>query len=200
MRFYNQGGYVARFKLNYTLNGSGKTFTTDQLPVGHEASLVIPAAATDVVMSGEYLNGVGGWKPLFSRSVGQPTFIGFTSYGTIFGPAVKDEYPEISSIIAKANELTVTQGGGYVARIRVTYKQNGQDVVAVDNSDLSAGWTSVFKIPADATTIHLMAWTRTGLVWAPWKGIIDKIWPSPPNECVKVYGTTLDPRWNNECH
>jgi hypothetical protein len=45
-----------------------------------------------------------------------------------------------------------------------------------------------------------MAWTRTGVVWDPWKGIIDKIWPSPPNECIKVYGTTLDPKWNNECH
>lgn len=87
-----------------------------------------------------------------------------------------------------------------MARIRVTYKQNGQDVVAIDNSDVSAGWNQVFKIPFDATNIHLMAWTRTGVVWDPWKGIIDKIWPSPPNACIKVYGTTLDPKWNAECH
>jgi hypothetical protein len=24
-------------------------------------------------------------------------------------------------------------------------------------------------------------------------------YPSPPNECIKVYGTTLDPKYNNEC-
>ena len=94
----------------------------------------------------------------------------------------------------------MTQGGGYVARIRVDYQQGGKNVVAVDNSDISAGWNKVFSIPFDATNIHLQAWTRTGLVWDPWKSIIDKTYPSPPNECIKVYGTTLDPKWNNECH
>ena len=57
----------------------------------------------------------------------------------------------------------------------------------------------MFTIPADATNIHLQAWTKTGLVWEPWHGIIDKTYPSPPNECIKVYGTTLDPKYNNEC-
>jgi thiol-activated cytolysin len=112
---------------------------------------------------------------------------------------VKDEYPEISNIIAKANELTVTQGGGYVAWIRVTYQQGGRRVTAVDDGGASAGWRRVFTIPTDATNIRLEAWSKTGLVWEPWKSIIDRNYPSPPNECIKVYGTTLDPKWNNEC-
>jgi hypothetical protein len=198
VRFYNQAGYNARFKLAYNLNGAPQASQTETLPVGHENTYAIPAAATNIVASGEWNDGIN-WKPLFARNLARPTFIGFTSYGTIFGPSYKDEYPEISNIIAQARQLTVTQGGGYVAWIRVTYTRNGQGVTAVDNSGASAGWRQVFDIPADATNIHLQAWTKTGLVWEPWHGIIDKNYPSPPNECIKVYGTTLDPKYNNEC-
>lgn len=198
VRFYNQAGYNARFTLAYNLNGAPQTFTTPTLSVGKEQTYAIPAAATNIVASGEWNDGIN-WKSLFTRNLSRPTYMGFTSYGTIFGPSYKDEYPEISNIIAQARELTVTQGGGYVAWIRVTYTQGGRGVTAVDNSGASAGWRQVFTIPADATNIHLQAWTKTGLVWEPWHGIIDKTYPSPPNECIKVYGTTLDPKYNNEC-
>jgi hypothetical protein len=198
VRFFCQAGYVSRFKLAYILNGSPQSFTTRNLSVGYEEKFAIPVAATNIVASGEWFDGIN-WKPLFNRSLPRPTFIGFTSYGTIFSPQVKDEYPEISNIIAKANELTVTQGGGYVAWIRVTYQQGGRRVTAVDDGGASAGWRRVFTIPTDATNIRLEAWSKTGLVWDPWKSIIDRNYPSPPNECIKVYGTTLDPKWNNEC-
>jgi tectonin-like protein/thiol-activated cytolysin len=199
VRFYNQAGYNARYKVSYALKGAPQSFSTETLPVGREKAFTIPAAATNVVASGEWSDGIN-WKPLFTRNLGAPTYIGFTSYGTVFSPQVKDEYPEINSIIAKPNQLTVTQGGGYVARIAVNYTQGGKNVNRVDDSNISAGWNKVFTIPADATNIHLQAWTRTGLVWDPWHQIIDKTYPSPPNECIKVYGTTLDPKYNNECH
>jgi len=198
VRFFNQAGYVSRFKLAYNLNGSPQSNSTQTLAVGHDETFAIPAAATNIVASGEWFDGIN-WKSLFTRNLSRPTYIGFTSYGTIFGPSYKDEYPEISNIIAQANQLTVTQGGGYVAWIRVTYTRGGQGVTAVDNSGASAGWRQVFTIPTDATNIHLQAWTKTGVVWDPWKTIIDKTYPSPPNECIKVYGTTLDPKYNNEC-
>lgn len=198
VRFFNQAGYVARFKLAYNLNGSPQSASTQTLAVGHDETFVIPAAATNIVASGEWFDGVN-WKSLFTRNLSRPTYIGFTSYGTIFGPSYKDEYPEISNIIAQKNELTVTQGGGYVAHIKVTYTQGGRGVTAVDDGGASAGWRNVYTIPADATNIHLQAWTKTGLVWEPERSIIDKTYPSPPNECIKVYGTTLDPKYNNEC-
>src|SRR6185436_3562957 len=198
VRFYNQAGYNARFTLAYNLNGAPQRFTTETLPVGRDATYVIPDAATNIVASGAWNDGIN-WKSLFTRNLSRPTFIGFTSYGTIFGPSYKDEYPEVSNIIAQARELTVTQGGGYVAHIKVTYTQGGRGVTAVDDGGASAGWRRVFTIPADATNIHLQAWTKTGLVWEPEHGIIDKTYPSPPNECIKVYGTTLDPKYNNEC-
>jgi hypothetical protein len=97
------------------------------------------------------------------------------------------------------NQLTVTQGGGYVAWIRLEYNEGGQTKRVLDKSDCGGGWRQVFDIPATATNIHLQAWSNTGWIGEPWKTIIDKSWPSPPNECIKVYNTTLDPKWNNEC-
>jgi thiol-activated cytolysin len=79
-------------------------------------------------------------------------------------------------------------------------QQGGRGVTAVDDGGATAGWRRVFTIPTDAKNIRLEAWTKTGLVWEPWRPIIDKTYLSPPNECIKVYGTTLDPKWNNECH
>lgn len=199
VRYYCQAGFVSRFKLTYGLDGTSTSLSTVDLPVGHEQTFTIPARATNIVFSGEWFDG-GSWRPLFTRDMDRPTFIGFTSYGTLFDPRVKDEYPEVSGVIAQPNELTVTNGGGYVAWVRVTYQQGGQTVTRVDESGTTAGWRTVLNIPVDATNIHLQAWSQTGLVWEPWKTIIDRTYPLPPNECIKLFGTTLEPRTNNECH
>ena len=75
----------------------------------------------------QWWNG-SSWKSLFSRNHTKPTFIGYTSYGTIFDPQFKDEYPEISNIQAPANTLVVTHGGGYVGWFRLEYAQGGKTV------------------------------------------------------------------------
>lgn len=199
IRFYCQAGYVTRFKLDYLLNGAAQSLSTKDLSVGYEETFKLPAAATNIVASGQWFDGIN-WKPLFTRNLPRATYMGFTSYGTIIDARVKDEYPEISGILAKPNELTLTQGGGYVARFRVRYTEGGREVTPVDTGEVSAGWHQVLTIPADASNIHLEAWSATGLVWEPWRSITDRTWPSPPNECVKVYGTSLEPKWNNECN
>ena len=199
IRYYNQGGYVARMTGSYILNGARSNFSTPNLAVGRDTLIVIPAAATSITLASDWTDGIT-WHNYYNGTLAAPTYICYTSYGTIFQPAMKTECPEISNIQGQLQTLTVTQGGGYVARVRVTYTQNGREIVAIDNSDLGAGWRQEFKIPADATNIHLQAWDRTGLVWEPWKSIIDTNYPSPPNVCIKVYGTTLDPKWNNECN
>jgi hypothetical protein len=112
---------------------------------------------------------------------------------------VKEGYPEIENIKGTSNTLTVTHGGGYVARIKISYMQGGKTVVKFDNVDATAGWHQAINIPADATNIYVEIFSRTGVVWEPLKAVFVKTWPSPPNECVKIYGTTLDPKWNSEC-
>ena len=198
VRFYCQAGYVSIFRLSYTVNGQSQTLTTPNLSAGFEKSFAIPYNATNINVQGWYWNGV--WLDLFNTSLSSPTCICYTSYGTIFGPTYKTDCPEVGNMVAQKNQLTVTQGDGYIAWIRLEYTDQGQNKRVLDKSDCGGGWRQVFDVPATATNIHLVAWAATGLTWDPWKTIIDKTWPSPPNECIKVYNTTLDPKWDNECN
>lgn len=198
VRFYCQAGYVSSFKLSYTLNGQAVTKTTKDLSVGYEETFPIPYNATSIGVEGLY--SLGGWKQLFNQTLVRPTYICYTSYGTIFQPSFKTDCPEVGNMTTQANQLTITQGGGYSAWVRLSYTLNGQTVTKIENNSVAAGWRQVVDIPVGSTNIHLQIWDATGLVWDPWKTVVDKTWPYPPNECVKVYGTTLDPKWNNECN
>ncbi len=207
VRFYCQAGYVSTFRLVYDDNvdktGINPQYkrveiNTKNLTVGNEESLPIPAGAKNIYVGGWYL--AGDWKRIFWEKIEAPTFVCYTSYGTIFDARFKTDCPEVGRMISKPNELTVTQGGGYVAWVTLTYTQSGKTVTLRDQQGLGAGWREVYQIPNDATNIHLVVRDATGLVWDPWKTIIDKTWPTPPNECIKVYGTTLNPKWNNECN
>jgi len=197
-RFYCQAGFVSSFRLTYDLNGQTQTFTTPDLSVGNEKTFPIPYNAKNIRVQGWFL--FAGWKELFNQTVLRPTFICYTSYGTFGQPSYKTDCPEVGNMTTKPNELTVTQGGGYSAWIRLTYVQNGQQVTAFDQSSTASGWRKVFAIPAGVTNIHLQIWDATGLGWEPWRTVVDKTWPTPPNECIKVYGTTLDPKSDSECN
>jgi hypothetical protein len=197
VRFFNQAGFNAQFALNYTLNGTPQSNNTGTLTVGQEKTFAIPAAATGVTASGQWFDGVN-WHSLFSQSF-PVTYTGFTTYGTLFAPSYKNSYPELNASIGQASSLTLTQGGGYVANFLVTYVQAGQTVTALNVSGQGAGWHQVVPIPATATNIHLLAQTQTGLAWAPTQTIVDTTYPSPPNVCVKVFGTTLAPQYDNQC-
>lgn len=197
VRFYCQAGYVSRFSLSYTLNGQTVTRTTRDLPVGHEESFPIPFNATNIRVSGNYL--AGTWKEIFNTTLQRPTYICYTSYGTIFEARVKNDCPEVGNMATQANQLTVTHGGGYSAWIKLTYTLNGRTVTPIDQQGLTLGWRQVYDIPREASNIRLETWTSTGLAWEPWRKFVDRSWPQPPNECVKIFGTTLGPSSNNEC-
>ena len=197
-RFYCQAGFVSRFNLSYTLNGQTQTHTTADLAVGHEQSFTIPYNATNIRSEGYY--SLSGWNRIYNVSLAQPTYICFTTYGTIVGPNYKTDCPEVGNMTTQPNQLTVTHGGAYVGWIRVTYQENGQTVTKLEKSNATAGWREVINIPTAVSNIRLEAWSATGWIGEPWKKIIDKTWAVPPGECIKIYGTTLDPRWNNECN
>jgi len=199
VRFYNQGAYVAQYRLSYTLNGQNQEFTTPSLSVGFEKTYSIPYNATNIKVQGWALTGVSSWKEIFNQSLERPTYICYTSFGTIFGPAAKTDCPELANMVSKPNQLTVTHAGAYIARIKLEYYDQGQNQIIIDRSDLGSGWWKIFDIPATATNVHLVAWSATGLVWEPWKLFYENRWASSPNLCVKISGTTLDPKSNNEC-
>jgi hypothetical protein len=210
VRFYCQAGYITRFKLSYTKNVD-KTgffpeykkmeFTTADLNVGSEQSFDIPADAKDIKVQASYAHGINDWRPLINESIAIPSYRCYTSYGTIFDAKYKKDCPEIGNMtVTKPNELTITQGGGYTAWVYLSYKQNGKVVIAQDQKGIAIGWRKAYQIPKDATQIYLYIRNATGLAWEPWKAVVEKTWPVPPNECIKIHGTTLAPKWNNECN
>ena len=204
VRFYCQAGYVSQFKLSYTLKAASPfeqdksvNQTTNSLSVGQEQTFTIPYNAINIKVKGLYA--VGDWKEIFDKTLTQPTYVCYTSYGTVFAPDYKTDCPEIGSMVTKTNELTITHGGGYSAWVNLTYTQNGKAVVAQDQKGYTLGWRKVYTIPADAKNITLLIKEATGLAWEPWKTVINNTWPLPPSGCIKIYGTTLNPKWNNEC-
>lgn len=209
VRFYCQAGYVAKFSVTYSAdidktgyNPNVKTFTktTQDLNVGRDELIVIPYNATRISVQGQFWDGIN-WKPISEPlRLGKSTFMCYTAYGTVFNPNYKTDCPEVGSMIAKKNELTVTQGGAYTAWVYLSYKQNGKVLIAQDQQGFAMGWRKTYKIPADATQIYLYIREATGLTWDPWKAVVEKTWPVAPNECIKIYGTTLDPKWNAECN
>ena len=208
-RFYCQAGYLTKFRLSYSTNVDNtgyfpryekKEFTTKELNVGSEETFEIPADAKDIKVQAWYAYGINDWRPLINETIAKPTYRCYTSYGTIFGAKYKNDCPEVGNMtVTKPNQLTVTQGGAYQGWVYLSYKQNGKVVKVLDLKGVKMGFTTVFPIPKDATQIYLYIRTETGLVWEPWKKAFEKTWPVPPNECIKVYGTSLDPKWNNEC-
>ncbi len=208
VRFYCQAGYVAKFSLTYTadLDKTGFkpdvrtiTKTTQDLNTGRDELIEIPYNATRIYVHGQFWDGT--WRPIKQPlTLNLPTFLCYTAYGTVFNSNYKLDCPEVGSMIAKQNELTVSQGGAYAAWVYLSYKQNGKVVIAQDQQGLTMGWRKVYKIPADASQVYLYIREATALAWEPWKAVVEKTWPTPPNECIKIYGTTLDPKWNGECN
>jgi hypothetical protein len=198
VRFYCQAGFACRFRLSYGHDGVSKSFQTESLSVGREQSYAIPYNAINIAIFAEGYDG-SNWKIVGSKTLPKPTYLGYTAYGTVFEMKVRDGYPETANIIAPANQLIVTHGGGYVASIHVSYTQHGATSYALKRDDLTSPWQQTFEIPRDASNIHVQAWSSTGLAWEPWKSIIDQTWPSPPSVCVRIYGTTLEPKASSEC-
>jgi len=209
LRFFCQAGYVCKFNVSYSVTTSGpnmptttKNFSTDtkELSVGNEDYVSLPWNATNIVVKGYYA--AGGWKQFTnadksaaSTSIRTPTYMCFTSYGTVFEPKIKYDCPEVGNMTTSKNQLTVTQGGGYGAWITLRYFLKGKEETLLNQHDVLLGWTKKFTFPAGAYNITLSIQNQID-----GKVVFNQTWPEPPNGCVKIYGTTFDPKWNNECN
>lgn len=87
--------------------------------------------------------------------------------------------------------------GGYVAEVAMSYMHNGQLVSKKEDIAL-AKWVE-WNIPVGSTSIAITAHSYTGLVWDPKKVIFVETWDKPQSKCFKLYNTTLDPKYNNNC-
>jgi hypothetical protein len=90
-----------------------------------------------------------------------------------------------------AGSILVRNSGGYVARFSLTYNLNGHDFTK-DSGDFSLGVNKSVDIPTGATNIRLKVEEMWGFGWST---IFTKTFAEPVTKCYKVYGTTLDPKY-----
>jgi cytolysin (calcineurin-like family phosphatase) len=95
--------------------------------------------------------------------------------------------------------VTFFNKGGFEAKFELQYTAVSGDRVIENSGTMLLGNKKTYYIPPDATDIWLIATENTGLVWEGWRKVFDLRYPSPPNNCFKLYGTTLNPKWNNDC-
>ena len=94
--------------------------------------------------------------------------------------------------------ITVFNEGGFVAKFKLQYTENGEPR-SFETGDMPIGNKKTYILPPHAKDVWLQAWEQTGLVWEGWRQVFDLRFSSPPNQCFKLYGTTLNPKWNNDC-
>lgn len=96
--------------------------------------------------------------------------------------------------------VKVRHSGGYVAKWTITWQEtdaNGNYTVPRQwaSGNQTAGFTHQINLPGDAANVRIQAWAKTGLAWNPWGQIMDHQENGPTNKTYRVYGTTLNRKW-----
>ena len=199
--FFCEAGYVSKFYLTYTLNGQPKSFSTGDLSAGYWKNLAIPAAATNIEVKGVMI--AAGEHQVFKEALQRPTYVCYKAYGTVFQQGWNNDWPLSvgGEVSATANKVKFVHQAGFVANFLIEYNEPGQPAKTSQNPlGKTAGWTETYTIPTKATNVRILIQGATGLVWEPWRTTYEMTFPSPPNLCVKIYGTSLDQKWNNDCN
>ena len=112
-------------------------------------------------------------------------------------------YTETSSKRLNNGYVRVNHQGGYVGRFTVSWDQgdaNGNLVPQMwQSGDKSAGYSYQIDLPGDAVNVRIRGEAATGLVWQPWKDAMNVVESGPTNKCYRIYGSTLDPNYDNNC-
>ncbi|MCU0548605.1 MAG: hypothetical protein MUC48_04585 [Leptolyngbya sp. Prado105] len=81
---FNQGGYVADYQINYSVNGQRREFKVSSLVVGAKRTVTLPIGSQNISVRGQMQTGLF-WEP--RREIfNQPARDGscFKTFGTIF--------------------------------------------------------------------------------------------------------------------
>ncbi len=190
--FMCQAGYVSKFTLKYTLGGQQKSFSTAELPLGKSETFALPPNATNISASGYMIS--AGEHHVFTQTIAKPTYICFKTINTIFNRGWSLGWP-----VNALNEVTFFNDAGFVSKFQIDYKLGGQ-AQTLSTGEHSGGWKQTYTLPENATHVRVMGWGATGLAWEAWRLTLDKTYPAPPNKCFKMYGSTLDQKWDNNCN
>jgi cytolysin (calcineurin-like family phosphatase) len=83
--FFNQGGYVARYNLNYTSGGRNASISTGNMALGNKKRYDLPADATNIKVRGEVKTGLiwNPWRDIFNVSIEHPrSSVCYKTYST----------------------------------------------------------------------------------------------------------------------
>lgn len=99
----------------------------------------------------------------------------------------------VTMIAADDGFITVQNNGGYVATFSVKYYLNGQENIE-ESQNFSLGDSKKIRIPDGATNVHLTCEEY----WFPGQKttVFTKSFNGPQNKCFKLYGTTLNPSYD----
>jgi len=91
-----------------------------------------------------------------------------------------------------AGSITVRNEGGYVAKFSITYAFQGKEVTKTSDN-FTLGVNKTLEIPEGATNIYL----KVEEYWfiGQTTTIFTKTFPTPVTKCYKIWGTTLNPKW-----
>lgn len=85
LTFFNEGGYVARYKLTYTSGGKEQSSSTGNLALGNKKLYELPADATNISIRGEVKTGLlwEPWRDIFNKKINHPRGAQcYKTYGT----------------------------------------------------------------------------------------------------------------------
>jgi hypothetical protein len=206
---HNQGGYVARCSIEYDLSGQHQSQSSDNFTAGQTYALLVPPGATNIHVKCEEETGLAWapWKTIFDKTYPGPAKLGthktFTLTGTTLDPTYGEEGvtepapPPSGQPSVPSGQVTVHNQGAYVARCSIDYDVAGQRQTQ-SSGNFNVGQSYSVAIPAGASNIHVVCQDQTGLVWDPWKTILDKTYSTPSQKTINLTGTTLNPGYNEQ--
>lgn len=112
------------------------------------------------------------------------------------------EYTTTTATEYTSGSVSLKHTGGYIAKFNVNWEERSFDEQGVEQltpkgwerngQNVTAPFTTTIPIPANAVRLHVKAANKTGLVWEPWRTIVDQPIPLTPNVQVSIWGTTLN--------
>ncbi|WDV47775.1 thiol-activated cytolysin family protein [Clostridiaceae bacterium M8S5] len=114
------------------------------------------------------------------------------------------DYIETTATEYSKGKITLDHSGGYIARFWVSWNevsyddQGNEKLTHIDwpgsGYARTAHYSTVIDLPANSRNINIKADEATGLVWEPWRVVVDeKNLPLTNNIQVAIWGTTLFP-------
>lgn len=131
----------------------------------------------------------------------------FVKHNEIAMISRKTEYIETISTEYASSKIELKHNGVYIAKFYVdweetSFDENGNAQIPVKKSwpkngdNLTKSFSTNFTLPGNATNIHVKATEKTGLVWEPWRTVVDEPVLNAPVITVSISGTTLHPHYS----